>query len=255
MIFTQVIWSLEHSGTFVPSVVFNADSLAERDLVRPIMKMLFMWLASFAGIWTDLAHAVWWGYDGWKGLQHGVEEAPLTTRFVLGAKAKDTRISPAQVKAGYKADVSESFRQVTTSGATCLFRRFQGSKSSDPISVPVSQSLIQPVSQHHSSFSLSQQLSGAIGVSKFLQLLVTEAVSNSASGSSPFGKFSGWGLDTLGQTLQSVIHPQVCLFFQTSTRSLWRHSEDAFYFSRGWDLFYKSTDLCVWNDTGPLKLV
>lgn len=255
MIFTQDIWGLEHSGTFVPSVVFNADLLAERDHVRPTMKMLFMWLVSFAGVQTDLAHTVWWGYDGWNGLQHGVEEAPLTTRFVLGAKAKETRIPPAQVKAGYKADVSESSRQVTTSSTTHLFRRCQGSKSSDTISVPVSQSLIQPVSQHYSSFSLSQHLSGAIRVSNFLQLLVTEAVSNSASGLSPFGKFSG-----LGQTLQSVIYPQgfffcfVC-FFQTSTRSLWRHSGDAFYFSRSWDLFYKSTDLCLCNDTGPLKLV
>lgn len=164
-------------------------------------------------------------------------EAPLTTRFVLGAKAKETRISPAQVKAGYKADVSERSCQVTTSSTTPLFRRFQGRESSDTTSIPVSQSLIQPVSQHHSwsqSFTV-QHLSGAILVSKFLQLLFTEAVSNSASSLSPLGKFSGWGLDTLGQTLQSVIYPQV-YFFQTSTRSLRRHSADAFHFSRGWDV-------------------
>lgn len=137
MIFTRVIWSLEHS-CFCSLSCFQC-CLMGRERPRSAHNENAFYVARLK-CWR-----LNWSYPRcltrlwWNGFQHGGEEAPSTIRFVLGAKAKETRISPAQqmVKAGYKADASESSRQVTSSSTTRLFRRFQGRESSETISVPV----------------------------------------------------------------------------------------------------------------------
>lgn len=164
MIFTPVIWSLDHSGTCFCSVSCFQCWLIGRERPRSTHNENAFYVARLfccrlnwsyprclTRFWRPERFAAW----RWRNtLNH-----PLCV--VKGAKAKETRISLAQVKAGYKADVSESSRQVTTSSTTRLFRRFQGSESSDTISVPVNQSLIQPMSQHHSwSQSFTVQHSG-----------------------------------------------------------------------------------------------
>lgn len=92
-----------------------------------------------------------------------------------------------QVKAEYKADVSECSLQVTTSSLPRLFRRFLGQKRfrhGQYSCQSVSQSLIQLLVQHNSWLqplrSLILGLTWTIQKSRLPQLLFKEAESNSA---------------------------------------------------------------------------
>lgn len=117
MIFTPVIWVLEHSGIFVASVVFNADSSAERERRQPVMKTLLCGSPQVlvSELTLSMSDEVMMAGDA---VQLGGQEALLTALFMLGVKG--TRISPTQVKTGYEADISErkkSFLQLLVTEA------------------------------------------------------------------------------------------------------------------------------------------
>lgn len=121
MIFTSVIWVLEHSGTFVASVVFNADSSAEKERRRPVMKTLLCRSSQVlvSELTLSMSDEVMMAGDA---VQLGGQEALLTALFMLGVTG--TRISPTQVKTGYEADISErkkSFLQLLVTAVSNSF--------------------------------------------------------------------------------------------------------------------------------------
>lgn len=126
------MYSSSQRLAFVASVVLNADSSAERELLRPMMKTCVWPVSSAELTFPMLTDGVITAGDVVPvslitALQPGGQEA-LKNRPDWVSKPNKPEYYLHQVKAEYKADVSEQSLQVTTSSLPRLFRRFLGQK-------------------------------------------------------------------------------------------------------------------------------